>query len=107
MPKLVQVYIRQCLIGLALAVVFTAALIGFNVANLRHLVMTVGGGWIAVVMLVVFNTIVFAGAQFGMTIMRMAEDTTPPDGGTRARAKTSVPATGLVARPVPVKAHHR
>lgn len=82
-PKLVRMYITHVLIGFALAVAFTALLIGLNVANLRHLVTHVSGGWLAVVMLVVFNTIVFAGVQFGIAVMAMGERETPPRNGLR------------------------
>ncbi|MDO5703963.1 MAG: hypothetical protein Q4G49_02680 [Paracoccus sp. (in: a-proteobacteria)] len=83
MPKLVRLYITHVLIGFAIAVAFTALLIGLNVANLRYLVTHVSGGWLAVVMLVVFNTIVFGGVQFAIAIMRMAEPEKPPRGGLR------------------------
>ncbi len=79
MPELVRLYIRQCLIGFALAGVFVALLLGFDVAGLRRLVMATEGGFLAVFLLFVFNGLVFAGVQFGMTIMRMAR---PEDGGT-------------------------
>lgn len=77
LPELVRVYIRQVAIGVAIAVLFTALLIGLNVAGLRHLVMSVSGGWVAVFMLTFFNAIVFGGVQFAITIMSMAE---PPEG---------------------------
>lgn len=77
-------YITHCLIGFALAVVFTAALIGLNVANLRYLVTHVSGGWLAALMLVLFNSLVFAGVQFAIAVMRMAEDDETPRGGNRA-----------------------
>jgi hypothetical protein len=45
-----------------------------NVANLGHLVESVEGGWLAFVLLALFNGIVFAGVQFGVTIMRMGKE---------------------------------
>ena len=83
MPQLVRLYIRQVLIGFALSAVFVALLLWQNVANLGHLVMTSDIGWLAVLMLFVFNGLVFAGVQFSITIMRMAEDDTPKGGGRR------------------------
>ncbi len=74
MPKLVRLYIRQVIIGFLLSAAFVGLLLGFNVANLRHLVGHTAGGAIAVVMLWVFNGIVFAGVQFGISIMRMTRD---------------------------------
>lgn len=80
MPKLVRLYISQVLVGFGLSAAFVSALLYLNVANLWHLVTHSSGGALAVLMLWVFNGIVFAGVQFGITIMRMAEDDTTPRG---------------------------
>lgn len=85
MPELVRLYIRQSIIGFLLAAVFVGLLLGLNVANLRHLVFNAPGGWLAGVLLVVFNGIVFAGVQFGIAIMGMAEPR-KRDGGNAAQA---------------------
>lgn len=74
MPKLVRLYIVNIAIGFLLAVIFTTALISLNIANLRHLVTSVSAGWVAVAMLVAFHTVLFAGVQFAIAVMRMAED---------------------------------
>lgn len=94
MPELVRLYIRQCLIGFALAGVFVALLIGLDVAGLRGLILTTQGGFLALFLLFVFNGLVFAGVQFGMTIMRMAR----PEGGDGA------PRAPLRAAPVAIRA---
>ncbi|MFB2530882.1 hypothetical protein ACEYYA_01800 [Paracoccus sp. p3-h83] len=98
MTELVRLYIRNVFIGFLLAVAFTAALLALNVANLWHLVSHTSGGIIAVIMLVVFNTIVFAGVQFSIAVMRMADREPGPPRGPRA------PALGLTLRQVPVTA---
>ncbi len=85
MPKLVRMYIRHVLIGYALSGVFVSALLWFNVANLWHLVSMSDKGWIAVLMLFVFNGIVFAGVQMGIAVMNMAEHDDGPIGGKGAR----------------------
>jgi tetrahydromethanopterin S-methyltransferase subunit F len=74
MPELVRLYIRQCLAGLALGIVFSMLLVVLNVANLRHLIGEVDGGWLAFALLSLFNGIVFAGVQFGISIIRMGRD---------------------------------
>lgn len=74
MPKLVRLYIRQCLAGLALGIVFSMLLVVLNIANLGHLVSEVEGGWLAFALLALFNGIVFAGVQFGISIIRMGQD---------------------------------
>ncbi|MCB2111724.1 MAG: hypothetical protein KDD88_11980 [Rhodobacteraceae bacterium] len=81
MPALVRLYIRHVLIGFALSGVFTGLLFWLNVANLWHLVRATQGGTIALVMLLVFNGLVFAGVQFAIAVMRMAEDRGPGGGG--------------------------
>ncbi|MDO5621374.1 MAG: hypothetical protein Q4G24_07885 [Paracoccus sp. (in: a-proteobacteria)] len=92
MPQLIRLYIRNIAIGLLLALIFTALLIGFDVARLRHLVLNNGAvGVIAVVMLVVFNTIVFAAVQFAIAVMRMADDGAGPKSGRRIRAGDDAP----------------
>jgi hypothetical protein len=81
MPDLVRLYIRHVLIGFALGLTFTGLLLWLNIGNLRHLVRATEGGGIAVLMLVVFNTIVFAGAQFAIAVMGLAEKGEPPGAG--------------------------
>lgn len=73
MPHHVRLYIRDCLLGMALGLIFAIILFVLNVANLRHLIDTVDGGWLAFALLAFFNGIVFSGVQFGITVMRMAE----------------------------------
>lgn len=83
MPELIRLYVRNIFFGFLLAVAFTVALVGLDVAHLRHLTLETPGGWLAILMLIVFNTIVFAGVQFAIAVMRMAEPRTPPHGGKR------------------------
>ena len=82
MPKLVRLYIKSCAIGFALAVGFVVALVVMDVAGLQHLILSTEMGWIAALMMIVFNGVVFSGMQFAIAIMLMAEDDdTPPRGG--------------------------
>jgi len=83
MPKLISLYIRNVLFGFALSGIFVSALMYFNVANLWHLVNSSSMGWVAAVMLFMFNGIVFAGVQFAIAIMRIEKDD-EPSGGNRA-----------------------
>ena len=97
MPKLVRLYIVNVAIGFGLACLFTALLIAFDIAHLRHLVFATEGGWLAVVMMVTFNTVVFAGVQFGIAVMRMAEPEDGPKGGLRQHVRPDL------SRPVPAE----
>lgn len=92
MPQIMKFYIRQVLIGYALAAGFVALLLWANVANLHHLIFTSPSWALALFMLWFFNGIVFAGVQFGVAVMAMAEK--PEDDGPR----------GGIAVPVPVPA---
>lgn len=80
MPRLVRLYVVSVLIGFALATLFTALLLVLDIAGLRHLVLGSPAGWLAAVMLVVFNSIVFSGVQFGIAVMRLADDEPPSRG---------------------------
>lgn len=103
MPELIRLYIRNIFFGFLLAVAFTGLLVGLDVAHLRHLTLETSGGWLALGLLVVLNTIVFAGVQFAIAIMRMAEPEDRPRGGTRAPVIRAEP----VAVPVPARARRR
>ena len=85
MPKLIRLYIQSIAIGFALAAVFVALLVWSDVGGLRSLVLGSGMGWVAALMLTVSNGIIFAGAQFGIRVMMMAEQDDTPRGGRRGR----------------------
>lgn len=94
MPKLIRLYITSVALGFALSAVFLGLLIWQNVAGLRHLVLETASGVVAAIMLFVMNGIIFAGVQFAIAIMRLADDDdTGPKGGLRAP---------LALRPLPV-----
>ncbi|WP_126977041.1 hypothetical protein [Frigidibacter oleivorans] len=101
MPKLVRLYLRNILVGVALSVVFVGLLIALDVAGLRHLLLGTQAGPIALVMLLVFNAIVFAGVQFGIAVMRMAE---PEDRAGGPGRPAAAPPTTAVPAPVPAPA---
>ena len=80
MPDLIRLYVRHVLIGFGLGTAFTTLLLGLNVANLWTLVRATDGGPIAVLMLIVFNSIVFSGVQFAFAVMSMSTDEGPTAG---------------------------
>ncbi|QPM90071.1 hypothetical protein [Pseudooceanicola algae] len=80
MPKLVRLYITQIAIGFAISALFTVALIGFDVAGLRHLVLETRDGPLAAFMIFFFNGIVFGGVQFAIAVMALRDDGTPRSG---------------------------
>lgn len=96
MPRLVRLYIISIAIGFALALAFTALLLALDVASLRHLTGATRGGWIAVLMLVMFHTVLFSGVQFAIRIMLMAGGEAPR-GGIRQRLRPRRPALAAAA----------
>ncbi|MBP6737399.1 MAG: hypothetical protein KA139_08175 [Rhodobacteraceae bacterium] len=86
MPKLVALYIRSVAIGFALAAAFLGGLFWLDVAGLRGLIFGSPMGIVAAIMMWVFNGVVFAGVQFAIAVMKLAEEPEGPRGGTRAPA---------------------
>lgn len=85
MPKIARFYIMHCIIGFTAAAAFTGLILWFNVANLWHLISGSDIGFMAVIVFWVLNGIVFAGVQFSVAIMLMADDDKDdgPRGGLR------------------------
>jgi len=98
MPKLIKLYIKNVLIGFAVAGAFVAVLLWFNVMNLWHLVSSSDAGILAVVVLWFAHGIVFAGVQFAWAVMALAER---EDSG--PRGNTPVRSEALLTVPVPVE----
>ena len=99
-PDLIKLYIKSCAIGFAAAAVFVALLLAFDVVGLRGLVSGSSAGIVAVVMMWVFNGIVFAGVQFGIAIMAMSEDDDDDDEG-------GTPMPVRLAEAIPVRSNDR
>ncbi|MDO5646450.1 hypothetical protein [Paracoccus sp. (in: a-proteobacteria)] len=102
MPKLVRLYIVSVLIGIVLAMIFTALLIVLDVARLRHLIASSDMGWLAVFMLVFFNSIIFASVQFAIAVMSLADGS--GGGGRRFWQWVAQPQPAPI--PQPVRADH-
>lgn len=90
MPKLIRLYIVNVAIGFALALAFVSALVWLDVGGLKHLVTETEMGWLAFMMMVVFNGIVFAGVQFGYAVMSLAEPDEGPKGGKKQGVTTEL-----------------
>lgn len=84
MPHLIRLYIVNVAIGFAISAVFMALVLTLDLVNLRHLLLETPSGWIAGLMLFFFNGTVFAGVQFAIAVMNLAEDDSrTPRGGLR------------------------
>lgn len=83
MPRLIRLYVASIAIGFALSLVFLGAVLAMDVGGLRGLILGSSSGLVAAVMLVVFNGIIFSGAQFAIAVSRLAEDDDTPRGGLR------------------------
>lgn len=73
MPYIARFYLRHSLIGFAVAAAFVGLLLWFNVANLAYLIFSSPSWALALFLLWFFNGIVFAGVQFGIAVMAMAD----------------------------------
>ena len=91
MPELVHLYIRSIVLGFAISAAFTAGLVWWDVAGIGHLILGSDIGWVAALMMIVFNGIVFSAVQFAFRIMAMAEDDEDKSGGHGAREPVLVP----------------
>src|SRR5690606_37627910 len=99
MPALIRLYIQSVAIGFAISAGFAVLLVWQDVMGIGRLVLASPQGWIAALMLFVFNGIIFAGVQFGLRVMLMAEDE-GPKGGLRQH-------DAAVPTPVPVRVEAR
>jgi uncharacterized membrane protein YedE/YeeE len=84
MPKLIKLYIVNVAYGFLLSAAFLGLLLWADVAGVRRLIFGSDIGMIAAFMLFVMNGVVFAGVQFAIAVMRLAEDPEGPTGGNRA-----------------------
>jgi hypothetical protein len=99
MPKLIRLYITSVALGFALSAVFLGLLIWQDVAGLGHLVLETASGYVAAIMLFVMNGIIFAGVQFAISVMQLAEHHDEPRGGVRAPHAQRLAAIKVVAKP--------
>ena len=109
MPKLIRLYIVSVTYGFVLSAIFVALLVWQDVAGLRHLLFQSELGWVAGLMMWMMNGVVFAGVQFGIAVMRLAEDPEGPTGGSRTPIGSTL--DHLKKSAIPVQAqprkHHR
>lgn len=75
LPRLIRLYIFNCLLGFALSACFTGLILWFDVGNIAHLITHVSGGWLACFVFFMLNGIVFAGVQTGIVIMSLDDKT--------------------------------
>ncbi len=92
MPRLIKLYIVNVAIGFVLSAVFLGMVLAFDVAGLRHLILQTPTGWMAGAMVFFSNGIVFAGVQFAIAVMSLAERDEGPRGGLRALVPVRVEA---------------
>ena len=104
MPKLIALYIRSVAIGFGLSAVFLCLMLWQDVAGLRHLIFGSDMGLVAAIMVFMFQGIVFAGVQFAIAVMMLADPDAPPTGGLRERLMPALGGTILDAIPVRVHA---
>ena len=99
MPKLIALYIRSVAIGFGLSLAFLGLLLWQDIAGLRHLIFGSDMGLVAAAMVFVFQGIIFAGVQFGIAVMSLADKDDTPRGGLREMLLPKIDSQ----IPVPVK----
>jgi len=99
MPKLIALYIRSVAIGFGLSAVFLGLLLWQDLAGLRGLIFGSDMGLVAAAMVFVFQGIIFAGVQFGIAVMMLADKDDTPRGGLRDMITPQIDSR----IPVPVK----
>lgn len=100
-PDLIKLYIKSCAIGFALSAVFVGLLMWFDVAGIGRLILGSDIGVMAAVVFWILNGIVFAGVQFGIAVMGMAQD----DDDDEPRGGRMMPV--FLAEPIPVRVTDR
>lgn len=90
MPFLVRFLLRHAAIGIAVAALFVALLVAFDVAHLASLFAHSPDGWLALGVLTVALGITFGSVQMGFAVMLMDDEDGPPS-GRRARLTRLVP----------------
>jgi hypothetical protein len=103
MPKLIKLYIISVAFGFGLSAIFLALLVWQDVAGLRHLLFQSDLGWVAALMMWMMNGVVFAGVQFGIAVMRLAEDPDEPKGGRRTPVGSTLATLQKAVIPVAAK----
>ncbi len=79
MPQLIRLYIVCVATGFGISALFLAAMLWQDVAGLQRLILGSDSGFVAALMLFVFQGVLFGGVQFAITIMSMGQD--DPDQG--------------------------
>lgn len=89
LPHIILVLWTQTLLGFAIAALFLAGLLAFDVGGLWRLVSTVPGGFLAAFLFWMLNGSVFAAAQFGIAIMTLKPAPQWPDASMAATLRPS------------------
>lgn len=101
MPKLIKLYIVNVAYGFGLSVVFLGLLLWQDVAGLQQLIFGSDMGWVAAFMMIVMNGVVFAGVQFAIAVMRLAEDPEEPPRGKPAPNARLITQPVAISKPIP------
>ena len=77
MPRVFRLYLLSAVNGFGISLAFVSLILIFNVANLRHLILSSDIGVIATVAFWILNGIVFSGVQFAWALSQAVrvEDT--------------------------------
>ena len=100
LQKRMRPFVNHGLVGFSASTVFVMMGLGFNVANLATLVSGSALGVVAVGVLWVICGVLFAGVQFGLSMIGTRDDDEGgPGGGLRGPVQDYVPIRVPVAKP--------
>ncbi|MGY3439650.1 MULTISPECIES: hypothetical protein [unclassified Marinovum] len=100
LQKRMRHYMNHGLVGFAASTVFVTMGLGFNIANLAHLVTSSVLGVVGVAVLWVICGFVFTGVQFGLSMIGTRDDDEGgPGGGLRGPVQEYVPIRVPVSKP--------
>lgn len=109
MPILVRFFICHALVGMGIAALFVAAILGFDVGHIASMARDSSSGPLAILLLFVFSTITFASIQISMAVMLLPRDGDEGrggGGGLKVPAWLRLPANPVAVR-VPVQQRRR
>ncbi len=102
-PPLVRFLVKNAAIGFAMAVVFVAAMLYFNVGNLMAIIVQSDVGLFAIVLMTLMIGLTFASLQMGFAVMFASDDIDKEQTGRASPLMSNKDMRRLGLRPLPVK----
>jgi hypothetical protein len=102
-PPLVRFLVKNAVLGFAMAVLFVAAMLYFNVGNLMALIVQSDVGLFAIVLMTLMIGFTFASLQMGFAVMFASDDIDKGQSDRASPLMSDKEMRRLGLRPLPVK----